>query len=177
MDLDWLNPDDYGEPVASDAKKPPIIKLALEVIDKPEDAVLCEWIQLVYPQILDYFSFKPAKGMSEEAAENLIAHSKGIKPGSKAKTFNKLVNHEDQSLAVHLLNAALGGWTLVKLAQLDDLEQRLYLAAVTLHDLNKIVLRGLGSVRMDGGQWDAYGQAVQTWGEALKLWQFISSDY
>jgi CRISPR-associated protein Csc3 len=177
MDLDWLNPDHYGEPVAPDAKKPPIVKLALEVMDKPEDAVLCEWIQLVYPQILDYFSFKPGKGMSEEAADNLIAQSKSIKPGNESKIFDKLVNHEDQSLAVHLLNAALGGWTLVKLAQLDELEQKLYLAAVTLHDLNKIVLLGLGTVRMDGFQWQAYRQAVQTWGEALGLWKFISRDY
>lgn len=177
MDLDWLNPDNYGEPVAPDAKEPPIVKLALEVMDKPEDAVLREWIRLVYPQILDYFSFKPGKGMSEEAAGNLIAQSKSIKPGSEGKIFDKLVNHEDQSLAVHLLNAALGGWTLVKLAQLDELEQKLYLAAVTLHDLNKIVLPGLGTVRMDGSQWQAYGQAIQTWGEALGLWEFIPHDY
>lgn len=177
IDLDWLTPDNYGEPVESDAKEPPIVKLALEVMDKPEDIVLREWIQLVYPQILDYFSFKPGKGMSEEAANTLIAKSTSIKPGSEDKILGKLVSHEDQSLAVHLLNAALGGWTLVKLAQVNELEQRLYLAAVTLHDLNKIVLPGLGSVRMDGVQWQAYGQAVQTWGETLGLWKFISRDY
>ena len=57
---------------------------------------------------------------------------------------------------MHLLNAAVGGWTLVKLGNLNEPEQRLYLAAATLHDLNKIVLKLLGSVRMGGEKWEKY---------------------
>jgi hypothetical protein len=57
-------------------------------------------------------------------------------------------------------------WTLVKLADLDEIDRRLYLAGVTLHDLNKIVLKQLGSVRLDGQQWEKYQQGFNSWAEA-----------
>ena len=71
----------------------------------------------------------------------------------------------------------MGGWTLVKLAGLEEIEQRLYLAGITLHDLNKIVLKRLGSVRMDGKEWEQYQRGFETWGEALGLWQFVPREY
>ncbi|WP_392535446.1 type I-D CRISPR-associated protein Cas10d/Csc3 [Nostoc sp. C117] len=171
--FDWLQPNDYGKPVIPE-KEPPLVVLALDTLNKAEDKVLRDWIEKVFPNILDYFSLKPAKGMSLEAAEKLAVNAK---PDKKDKILTKLVEHKDQSLAIHLLNAAVGGWTLVKLANLDELEQRLYLAAVTLHDLNKIVLTQLGNVRMDGKEGDKYHHYFDVWADTLGLWKFISNEY
>jgi len=171
--FDWLLPDSYGKPIIPE-KEPPLVVLALETLNNAEDRVLRDWIEKVFPNILDYFSLKPAKGMSLEAAEKLAIN---VNPDKKKTIITKLVEHKDQSLAVHLLNAAVGGWTLVKLANLDELEQQLYLAAVTLHDLNKIVLTQLGNVRMDGQGWDKYRHYFNAWAETLGLWNFIGSVY
>ncbi len=173
-EFEWREPDDYGASIPPDAKEPPLVRLALDVLTDLEDIVLCDWVEKVLPHLLDYFSLTPAKGMSLEAAQELAAN---VKPEKQAKVINKLVEHKDQSLAVHLLNAAVGGWTLVKLANLEEIEQRLYLAGVTLHDLNKIVLKRLGSVRMDGEEWKQYQQGFETWGEALGLWEFVPRKY
>ncbi|HEY9824274.1 MAG TPA: type I-D CRISPR-associated protein Cas10d/Csc3 [Stenomitos sp.] len=170
-------PDDYGVSIPPEAKAPPLVRLALDVLTKTEDSVLRDWIEKVLPHLLDYFSLTPAKGMSLEAAQELVAASPNVKPDKREKTTTTLVEHKDQSLAIHLLNAAMGGWTLVKLAGLEELEQRIYLAGVTLHDLNKIVLKRLGCVRMDGNQWEQYQKGFETWGEALGLWKFISRKY
>lgn len=174
---DLLEPDDpiYGKPVSPNAKEPPIVSLALEVLSEPEDQVQRDWIAKIFPYILDYFSLRPAKGMSRESALELTAKFEAEK---QEKIVAKLVEkHVDQSLAVHLLNAALAGWSLVKLAKLNELEQRLYLAAITLHDLNKMGLRYLGDVRMDGDGQQKYRHLLEVWAEALKLWSFISRDY
>ena len=175
--FEWQEPADYGVSIPPDAKEPPLVRLALDVLTGVEDAVLCDWVEKVLPQLLDYFSLTPAKGMSVEAAQELVAASPNVKPEKREKTTNTLVEHKDQSLAVHLLNAAMGGWTLVKLAGLEEIEQRLYLAGITLHDLNKIVLKRLGSVRMDGKEWEQYQRGFETWGEALGLWQFVPREY
>jgi CRISPR-associated protein Csc3 len=172
-EFEWQEPDDYGVAIPPDAKEPPLVRLALDVLTETEDAVLRDWIEKVLPHLLDYFSLTPAKGMSLEAAQQLASNVK-LK---KQEIINKLVEHKDQSLAVHLLNAAVGGWTLVKLANLGEIEQRLYLAGVTLHDLNKIVLKQLGSVRLDGKKWEQYQQGFNVWGEALGLWEFIPRQY
>lgn len=173
-EFDWLEPDDYGEPILPDAPEPPLVRLAIDTLTNEEDRVLQDWVEKVFPNVLDYFSYTPAKGMSLESAQELAA---SIKSDKKQGVINKLVEHKDQSLAVHLLNAAFAGWTLVKLADFDKLEQRLYLAGVTLHDLNKIVLKRLGNVRMDGAEWEQYRQGFETWGEALGLWEFVPHEY
>lgn len=176
-EFDWQEPDDYGVSMPPDAKEPPLVRLALDVLTDAEDAVLCDWMKKVLPHLLDYFSLIPAKGMSLEAAQALVAASPNVKSDKRGKTTNTLVEHKDQSLAVHLLNAAVGGWTLVKLAGLEEIEQRLYLAGVTLHDLNKIVLKRLGSVRMDGKAWKQYQRGFETWGDAIGLWEFVPRRY
>jgi CRISPR-associated protein Csc3 len=175
--FEWQEPDDYGVSIPPDAKEPPLVRLALDVLTKTEDLVLRDWVAKVLPHLLDYFSLTPAKGMSLNAAQELVAASPNVKPEKREKTTNTLVEHKDQSLAVHLLNAAMAGWTLVKLANLEELDQRLYLAGITLHDLNKIVLKRLGSVRMDGNEWKQYQKGFVTWGEALGLWEFIPHRY
>ncbi|NJK52263.1 MAG: type I-D CRISPR-associated protein Cas10d/Csc3 [Leptolyngbyaceae cyanobacterium SU_3_3] len=176
-EFEWQEPDDYGVSIPLDAKEPPLVRLALDVLTEPEDAVLRDWVEKVLPHLLDYFSLTPAKGMSLEAAQELVSASPNVKPDKREKTTNTLVEHKDQSLAVHLLNAAMGGWTLVKLAGLEEIEQRLYLAGITLHDLNKIVLKRLGSVRMDGKEWEQCQRGFETWGEALGLWEFVPRKY
>jgi CRISPR-associated protein Csc3 len=176
-EFDWQEPDDYGVSIPPDAEEPPLVRLALDVLIELKDTVLRDWVEKVLPNLLDYFSLTPAKGMSLEAAQELVGASTNVKPDKREKTTNTLIEHKDQSLAVHLLNAAMGGWTLVKLADLDEIEQRLYLAGVTLHDLNKIVLKQLGSVRMDGKGWEQYQRGFETWGEALGLWEFIPRQY
>ncbi|MEA5480052.1 type I-D CRISPR-associated protein Cas10d/Csc3 [Pseudanabaena galeata UHCC 0370] len=173
-EFEWQEPEDYGVSIPPNSKEPPLVRLALDVLIESEDAVLRDWVDKVLPHLLDYFSLTPAKGMSLEAAQQLATN---IKPEKQEKVIKKLVEHKDQSLAVHLLNAAVGGWTLIKLANLEEIDQRLYLAGVTLHDLNKIVLKQLGSVRMDGKGWEQYRQGFETWGEALGLWEFIPRDY
>jgi CRISPR-associated protein Csc3 len=173
-EFEWQEPDDYGVAIPPDAKEPPLVRLALDVLIETEDAVLRDWVEKVLPHLLDYFSLTPAKGMSLEAAQDLAAN---VKPEKQEKVIRKLVEHKDQSLAIHLLNAAVGGWTLVKLANLEETEQRLYLAGVTLHDLNKIVLKQLGSVRLDGKKWEQYQQGFNIWGKALGLWDFIPHQY
>jgi CRISPR-associated protein Csc3 len=175
--FEWQEPDDYGVSIPPDAKEPPLVRLALDVLTNPEDTVLCDWVEKVLPHLLDYFSLTPAKGMSLEAAQALVSASPNVKSDKREKTTNTLVEHKDQSLAVHLLNAAVGGWTLVKLADLEEIEQRLYLAGVTLHDLNKIVLKRLGSVRMDGKEWEQYQRGFETWGQTLGLWEFVPRRY
>jgi len=175
--FEWKEPDDYGVSIPPDAKEPPLVRLALDVLTESEDTVLRDWVKKVLPNLLDYFSLTPAKGMSLEAAQELVSASPNVKPEKREKTTNTLVEHKDQSLAVHLLNAAMGGWTLVKLAGLEELGQRLYLAGITLHDLNKIVLRRLGSVRMDGNEWEQYQRGFEVWGEALGLWEFVPRKY
>lgn len=174
FNCDWLNDDNYGVSIPDDAPQSPLINLALASLTKPEDEVLRDWLKIVYPKILDYFSLKQAKGVSQNIAKNL---AREVKQDKQEKVINTLVNLKDQSLAVHLLNAVLGGWTLVKLADLDNEEKQLYLAGVTLHDLNKIVLDKLGDFRMDGDNWDTYKQELNQWGERLNLWGFISQEY
>ncbi|WP_324281515.1 type I-D CRISPR-associated protein Cas10d/Csc3 [Cyanobacterium aponinum UTEX 3222] len=173
FNFDWFN-DDYGVSIPDDAPQSPLINLALESLNKPEDDILRDWLKIVYPKILDYFSLKQAKGVSKNIAENL---AREVKSDKQEKVINTLVNLKDQSLAIHLLNAALGGWTLVKLAHLDNEEKQIYLAGVTLHDLNKIVLDKLGDFRMDGDNWNTYKQELNQWGERLDLWEFISQKY
>jgi CRISPR-associated protein Csc3 len=173
-EFEWQEPDDYGVSIPPDAKEPPLVRLAIDTLTKTEDAVLLDWVEKVLPHLLDYFSLTPAKGMSLEAAKDLAVN---VKQEKQVQVINKLVEHKDQSLAIHLLNAAVGGWTLVKLADLEEIDRRLYLAGVTLHDLNKIVLKQLGSVRLDGKQWEQYQQGFNSWAEALGLWEFIPQRY
>lgn len=174
--FDWLMPNNYNVPDPTKTKEPPLVRLALDTLTNEEDQILNDWIKIVFPYILGYFSLRNAKGTSFQVAEVLTADL-DIPLEKRQKIINKLVNLKDQSLAVHLLNAALGGWTLAKLANLDQFQQQLYLSAITMHDLNKIVLPRLGNTRMDGKQWEQYKNAFLTWGDALHLWDFIDQNY
>jgi CRISPR-associated protein Csc3 len=70
-EFDWQEPDDYGVSIPPNAKEPPLVRLAIDVLTKTEDTVLLDWVEKVLPNLLDYFSLTPAKGMSLEAAKDL----------------------------------------------------------------------------------------------------------
>jgi len=155
-------------------RRHPLAHLALEVWTQPEDRVLREWAREVLPNLLAWFGLRPAKGLSSKAALELIGN--GRAPELREQALNKLVRMGDQSLAVHTLNAASAGWTCVKLAGLDEQAQRLYLAGVTLHDLNKMD-PDLPSKRLDGPEGEHYRCSLHHWGEVLGVWRFVGEEY
>ena len=53
--FDWLTPESYGKPAKPEEKEPPLVVLALETLNNAEDKVLRDWIEKVFPNILDYF--------------------------------------------------------------------------------------------------------------------------
>ncbi len=176
MDTDWLF--DIEEDISQERDElpqPPLVRLALDSLIMPEDRVLHDWIGRVFPFILDHLSLEGAKGLSIEATRPLIPD--GLTEDKAEEIVKKFEALDDQSMAVHLLNATLSGWSLVKLAKLDETEQRLYLAGVTLHDLNKIALSKLGELRLDGEDTTKYTQSFEAWGTKLNLWEFISKGY
>ena len=164
---DW---EETPEPKAYEqVQRPPFAKLILDTVQDAPPA-LRDWAELVVPKLLSVLALHNAKGMSEVEANLFLAKTDFKTTQARAKAFKKLTEMPDQSLAVHTLNAALGGWTVVMLAKLNDFEQRLYLAGIALHDLNKMLGANL---RLQGEQKEAYEKAFKTWAERLGIWQFI----
>lgn len=155
-------------------RRHPLAHLALEVWTQPEDRVLQEWAREVLPNLLERFSLRPAKGLSRKAALELVGD--GRAPELREQALNKLVRMGDQSLATHTLNAVAAGWTWVKLAGLDEQAQRLYLASVALHDLNKMD-PALSGKRLDGPEGEHYRSSLHHWGEVLGVWRFVGEEY
>lgn len=177
LELDAL---DLVSPPVSKAAEPkyrsPLAHLIMESA-QGQSPVLAEWAEKVLPGILMHLSLIHAKGMSREEMEAL-GFLKGVAPKWREQVATKLEAMGVQSLAVHILNAALSAWTVVELAGLGELEQRLYLAGVTLHDLNKIVERQLGeALKLEGEKAERYKQEFLVWGERLGLWNFIGREY
>lgn len=167
----WDEPPEYK--TYERTFKPPIAKLILDtVVDAPQS--LQDWVNHVVPNLLSVLALHNAKGMSETEAEKFLAKSSLKNANSRLTAKRSLVSMPDQSLAVHTLNAALAGWTIVELAQLSDMEQRLYLAGITMHDLNKMLGTDL---RLQGEQLLAYEKALKTWSARLGLWDFINIEY
>lgn len=155
---------------------PPLAHLILSTLAQDADAspALRDWAEHVLPNLFGKLVFHNAKGMSEDAAHRFTANNRATTEEGRAKGIRKLVEMPDQSLAVHTLNAAMGAWTVVKLANLDDTEQRLYLAGITMHDFNKMTnLDG----RLQGDDAELYKQRFLEWGDALGIWKFVDQDY
>lgn len=171
-----VNPsfEDYEEPPAlkpyEQVQTPPIAKLILDTV---QDAPLAlrDWAEYVVPKLLSTLSLHNAKGMGEVEAKRFLDKNN---VRAKATVFKKLTEMPDQSLAVHTINATLGAWTVVSLANLSDFEQRLYLAGITLHDLNKMI--GV-TLRLQGKQKKAYEQAIKAWGKRLNVWRLIDEKH
>ncbi|MDD2422542.1 MAG: type I-D CRISPR-associated protein Cas10d/Csc3, partial [Heliobacteriaceae bacterium] len=139
------------------------------------DQVLQEWIDIVVPNLLVELSSVDAKGMGGRAVQKLLeAKQDQSSEASRQKAVATWANMPDQSMAVHILNGAFGGWVVVQLAGLTTGEQRLYLAGFTMHDLNKMACQ---DVRLDGVGREAYLAAVEEWAERLNLWTFIDPVY
>ena len=167
----WDEPPAYK--LFEQTAKPPIAKIILDGIQDAPPA-LRDWVEKVVPNFLSVLAFHNAKGMSETEADRFLARSSVKNVESKTKAKRSLVAMPDQSLAVHTLNAALGGWTVVVLAGLGDMEQRLYLAGITMHDLNKMLGTDL---RLQGRQYETYEKALKAWSERLGLWTFLDNRY
>lgn len=71
--FDWLMPNNYNVPDPTKTKEPPLVRLALDTLTNEEDQILNDWIKIVFPYILDYFSLRNAKGTSFQVAEVLTA--------------------------------------------------------------------------------------------------------
>ncbi len=170
MHLDLGDAEGLGRPPElKDPQKVPALTMLIQESAEHEHAVLQEWVQKVVPQLLVHLGLWSAKGLSAAAAARLVRLSPNAH-ASDTERITKLVAMPDQSLAVHLVNAALGAWTVVDLADLDDWQRRLYLAGVTLHDLNKLVG---DEIFLNPGRESEYRTALLEWGEQLGLWQFI----
>lgn len=160
-------PETYGM-----ALKPPISTLVAESVQDASPA-LQDWVEHVLPNLLSVLSLHNAKGMSEIEADRFLA-DKDMPAESKVKAKKTLTEMPDQSLAIHTINAALSAWVVVELANLNDIEQRLYLAGITMHDFNKMIEYDL---RLQGEQTAAYEHFFKAWAERLGVWSLISSDY
>ncbi len=170
-----VNPDfeNWQEPSAikpyEQVQKPPVAKLILDTLQDAPKA-LEDWVEHVVPNLLSVLSLYNAKGMSEVEATRFLAKTDFKTKEARARAFKTLTEMPDQSLAVHTINATLGAWTVVLLAGLSDFEQRLYLAGITLHDLNKMLGANL---RLQGEQKVAYEAAFKAWANRLGVWRLV----
>ena len=82
----------------------------------PDDFVLMDYVEMVVPQMLEEYTLRSAKGSTGWA-----------------------YNH-DQSMLAHILNGIFPTLTIVRSAGqlLTELEERLYLIAYSLHDIDKL---------------------------------------
>jgi CRISPR-associated protein Csc3 len=177
--LDLLNLDaiDFAPPSSTQTleakRRSPLAHLVMQSA-QGQSPVLAEWAEKVLPGVLGYLSLIHAKEMSREEIEASGFLRTDIAPDKREQIIAKLEAMGVQSLAIHVLNAALSAWAVVELADLPDIEQRLYLAGVTLHDLNKIVEKQLGGgLKLEGDQAERYQREFLAWGERLGLWDFI----
>jgi CRISPR-associated protein Csc3 len=93
--FDWLMPNNY--------KEPPLVRLALDTLTNEEDQILNDWIKIVFPYILDYFSLRNAKGTSFQVAEVLTADL-DIPLEKRQKIINKLVNKSRLKIFLVFMN-------------------------------------------------------------------------
>lgn len=139
---------------------PPLV--ALIVSATPAGSALRDWAEQVLPALQANFILADAKGMGKRAARE-------FNPAAVAK----LGRMGDQSLFVHILNGALAAWGLAK--NLSDWEARLFLAAFTLHDLNKFTPE-LKDSRLDGAGAELYRRALAEWAQRLGVFRFIGRE-
>jgi len=107
------------------------LHVLLESIE-PEDTLLQEYVKIVVPNIINHFSTKSAKG------------GKDFLEKCRREGYN-YHDKPDQSMVAHILNGIFPVMRIVQelekrnLNKLSEAEQKLYLTAYTLHDLDKIV--------------------------------------
>lgn len=158
-------------------RRPLLAALLLESL-ADEDPVLLEYVDQVVPHLVREFALQGAKGGSRAYAEGIVQRLQ-LDPEKKAQAVDKIVAMGDQSLLVHILNGSLAVWKVLKLREayrqpVGDLMKRLFLAAFTLHDMNKV----------DGGEWrlvsrsqEEFLASLTEWGERLGIWRFIDPEH
>ncbi|MGE5591410.1 MAG: type I-D CRISPR-associated protein Cas10d/Csc3 [Bacillota bacterium] len=159
---------DFSERDQKPVLQKPAMAAVLSQVSSQSHPVLARWVDTVVPRLMTLLSVKPAKGMSVRAARDLVAKSPG---GDVEHRMRRLTQLRDQSMAVHIINAALGGWTIVERAGLSDEERKMYLAAVTLHDVNK--LHPESDMVLTPDSHEAYAKVFLDWGARLGVWDFV----
>ena len=181
----WNDNSDWSEQEAADfilpqkpqlvesQRLPPLAYLILET-QQGKSPILREWVEKVLPGILTNLCLTHAKGMSRAELQRNDFLSPTMAKEKREKAIRTLEAMPVQSLSVHVMNAALSAWTVVELANLSEDEQRLYLAGVTMHDLNKMVEREVAQgLKLEGEKTELYKTQFTQWGQALGLWSFI----
>lgn len=152
----------------------PLAHLIAQSSDSP---VLGEWAEVVFSRLQTWLSLRHAKGLAAEELEREDFLDPNLRPEKRAKAVAKLEDMDTQSLAVHTLNAVMAAWTVVRLARLNEPEQRLVLAGLTLHDLNKMgETTAERRARLEGEGAAAYRAAFEKWADRLNLWAFIGPE-
>ncbi|MCS7226981.1 MAG: type I-D CRISPR-associated protein Cas10d/Csc3, partial [Gloeomargarita sp. SKYB31] len=110
--------------------------LLLRTLPGETDSILRTYLETVLPAMEREFGLIPALGGSEEVHFYWLQCQNDPQAREKAQRYAR---RPDQSLLVHVLNAALIAWQLIPLLEppLDDLEKRLLCLGFTLHDYNK----------------------------------------
>ncbi|QGG48994.1 type I-D CRISPR-associated protein Cas10d/Csc3 [Heliorestis convoluta] len=169
LDYDFLE-EDEKEP----EEMPPLAHFLYKSTE-PGDRILREWIGTILPSLIEQLSDVNAKGMSHRKALTLlnIESQKDVDKTLQAR-IDKLVHLADQSLLTHILNGTMATWVIVKLCNLSEEEQRLFLVGYALHDLNKMEGQDL---RLDSENSEDYVTALEKWAEKLNIWQFLDRSY
>ena len=113
--------------------------LLIETLPAETDSILRLFIEIL-PAIEREFGLIPALGGSEEVHYQTLLKQGDRYAREKAQRW---ANKPDQSLLVHVLNALMTAWNLIKYLprhlQLSEIEKRLLCLGLTLHDYNKYV--------------------------------------
>lgn len=153
----------------------PLAHLIAESADSP---ALRDWAEKVFSRLQTHLSLRHAKGLAAEELERDDFLNPNMPAEKRQKAVATLADMDTQSLAVHTLNAVMAAWTVVRLARLSDLEQRLVLAGLTLHDLNKMGEDAAErQARLEGTGAAEYRALFEKWADKLGLWDFIAPEY
>ncbi len=110
--------------------------LLTTTLQEDSDQILRAYINTVLPAMEREFALIPALGGSEAVHRHRLQGDRLIE--DKIQRWTK---SSDQSLLVHVLNAILTAWNLLRFLdsekQLSDVEKRLLCLGLTLHDYNK----------------------------------------
>lgn len=165
-------PEQNKQIVESD--EAPFIQL---IANATTSSVLKKWVEQVFLNLQRHYSFCNAKGCSR--AEILENNFLGGEIGSEKweKGVKTLENMDVQSLPVHILNAVMAIWPIIEMAELDKKQQKLLLAAISMHDFNKMVTDSdERELRLTDDTQEEYKKVFLRIGRQLGLWDFVLED-
>lgn len=178
---DYSSFDDFDDTLLDESNKPllrSVTPLAHLIAESANSSALREWAEKVFSRLQTHLSLRHAKGLAAEELERDDFLNPKMPAEKRQKAITALADMDTQSLAVHTLNAVMAAWTVVRLAHLNDLEQRLILAGLTLHDLNKMGENAAErQARLEGEHAATYRATFEKWADRLNLWDFIGPEY